>query len=96
MRQILLQNATAVSLKNVSGFLLQNATILSQNETDITNCDDLITKSGSYYKMQRLLQIPTVHNSKTPISSNLFWHFLVEEKERSKFYYILSIKVLKS
>ena len=46
MRQILLQNATAI--------LLQNATV-------ITNCDDFITKCDSYYKMRRLLKIATEH-----------------------------------
>ena len=53
MRQILLQNA--------SGFLLQNAKVLLQNATVIINCDDFITNCDSYYKMQRLLQIATVH-----------------------------------
>ena len=48
MLQILLQNATAI--------LLQNATV-------VTNYDDFITKCGSYYKMQRLLQIATVHSN---------------------------------
>ena len=57
MRQILSQNA--------SGFLLQNAIFLLQNVTVITNCDDFITKCGIYYKMQRLLQIATVH--RTPV-----------------------------
>ena len=55
MRQILLQNATAILLQNASGFLLQNATV-------ITNCDDFITKYDSYYKMRRLLQIATVQS----------------------------------
>ena len=50
---ILLQDATAILLQNASGFLLQNATV-------ITNCNDFITKCGSYYKMRRLLQIATV------------------------------------
>ena len=62
-RQILLQNATAILLQNATEvyykrrqvFLLQNATVLLQNVTVITNCDDFITKCGSYYKMQRLL-----------------------------------------
>ena len=61
MRQILLQDATAILLQNASGFLLQNATVLLQNATVITKCDDFITKCNSYYKMQRLLQIATVH-----------------------------------
>ena len=65
----LLQNATDINtkcnsyfitkcnrslLETASGFLLQNATV-------ITNCDDFITKCDSYYKMQRSLQIATVH-----------------------------------
>ena len=54
MRQILLQNATAILLENASGFLLQNATI-------ITNCDDFITTCDSCYKMRSLLQIASVH-----------------------------------
>ena len=49
------------SLQNASGFLLQNATVLLQNATDITTCDDLITKCDSYYKMRRLLKIGPVH-----------------------------------
>ena len=43
MRQILLQNARAILLKNATS-LLQNASILLQNATVITNCD-------VYYKM---------------------------------------------
>ena len=62
MRQVLLQNATAILLQNATkvyykmcqGFLLQNAIV-------ITNCDDFITKCDSYYKMRRLLQIAAVH-----------------------------------
>ena len=56
--EILLQNATDTItkcdsyfiakcdkslLQNASGFLLQNATVLLQNATVITNCDDFIT-----------------------------------------------------
>ena len=41
-------------LQNASGFLLQNATV-------IANCGDFIAKCDRYYKMQRLLQITTVH-----------------------------------
>ena len=40
-------------LQNASGFVLQNATV-------ITNCDDFIIKCNSYYKMRRLLLIATV------------------------------------
>ena len=46
MRQILLENATAILLQNAtsllqnaSGFLLKNATVSIQNVTVITNCD---------------------------------------------------------
>ena len=74
--ETLLQNATDIITKcdnyfitkcdrvfqqNVSGFLLQNATVILQNATIITNCDDFITKCSSYYKMWRLLQIATDH-----------------------------------
>ena len=47
-------------LQNASGFSLQNATVLSQNVTAATSCNDFITKYDSYYKMRRLLQIATV------------------------------------
>ena len=63
MQQTLLQNATAILLQNASGFLWQNARVLLQNAIVITNFEDLITKRDIYYKMQRLLQIVTVHNS---------------------------------
>ena len=53
---ILLQNATEVYHKMRQVFLLQN-------ETVITNCDDFITKSNSYYKMRGLLQIVIVQVS---------------------------------
>ena len=39
MRQMLLENATAILLQNASGFLLKNATVSLQNVTVITNCD---------------------------------------------------------
>ena len=45
MRQILLQNVTAI--------LLQKATV-------IIKCDDFITKYDSCYKVRRLLQITTI------------------------------------
>ena len=72
----LLQNATDVITKcdsyfttkygrslqqNRSVFLLENATVLLQNVTVITNGDNFITKCDSYYKMRRLSQIATVH-----------------------------------
>ena len=52
MGQILLRNETA-TLQIMSGFLLEN-------ETVITNCNDFITKCGSCYKVRCLLQIVTV------------------------------------
>ena len=45
IRQMLLQNATA---------------ILLQNETVITKCDNFITKCDRYYKVRFLLKIATV------------------------------------
>ena len=36
------------SLQNVSGFLLQNETVLLQNRTIITKCNNFITKCNSY------------------------------------------------
>ena len=74
----LLQNATDIITKcdsyfitkcdrslsqNASGFLLQNVTVLFQNETVITNCNDVITKCNSYYKMRCLLQITREHRT---------------------------------
>ena len=64
----LLQNATGIITKCDSCFiakchksLFKNASdSLLQNATVIVNCNDFITKSGSYYKMQCLLQIATV------------------------------------
>ena len=65
MRQILLQNATAILLQNASGFLLQNATVLLENATVITKCGNFITKCDSYYKVRCLLQTATVHSPVT-------------------------------
>ena len=71
----LLQNATAILLQNATEvyykirqkfitkcvrFLLQNVTVVIQNEIVITNCDDFIAKFDRYYKMRRLLQIAAV------------------------------------
>ena len=47
---ILLQTVTEIYYKMRQIFLLQNATVLLQNVTVITDCD-------SFYKMRRLLQI---------------------------------------
>ena len=51
-------------LQNASGFLLENATV-------ITKCNNFITKYVSYYKIRRLLQIVTVHLFRT--LSNAFY-----------------------
>ena len=48
-------------LQNASGFLLQNARV-------ITKCGNFITKRDNYYKMQRLLQIATIHLCYLPAS----------------------------
>ena len=61
MRQLFYHKMRQKLLQNTSGFLLQNATVLFQNATVITNRDDFITKCDNYCKMQRLLQIATVH-----------------------------------
>ena len=47
----------------MSGFLLENTTVLLQNVTVFTKCENFITKLDSYYKMRGLLQIATVHAS---------------------------------
>ena len=55
IRQISLQNATAILLQKCDGNLLQNASdFLLQNATVISNCDGFFTKcDDSSYKMQR-------------------------------------------
>ena len=64
MRQIVLQNATAI--------LLQNATKVyyKMRQVFFTKCDSFIIKCASYYKMRRLLQIATVQmvSSSLPFS----------------------------
>ena len=40
-------------MRNVSGFLLQDATVITYSKNFITKCD-------SYYKMRRLLQAATL------------------------------------
>ena len=55
------QNATAVFfikhdkklLQHALDFLVQNAAVLSQIATVITNCVDFITKCDSFYEMRR-------------------------------------------
>ena len=37
-------------------FLWQNATVLLQNATVVTNCDDFITKFDVYYKLRQYIQ----------------------------------------
>ena len=62
MRQKLLQNATAILLpnatevvqKNMSAFLLYNATVLLQNATAVTNCDNFIVISFYSYYLQSI------------------------------------------
>ena len=69
MRQILLQDATAILLQNATKvyykmrqvFITKCDSFFLQNATVITNYDDFITKCDSFYKMRRLLQIATVH-----------------------------------
>ena len=39
----------------MSGFLLQNVTILLQNATVITKCDNFVANCNSYYKMRRCI-----------------------------------------
>ena len=54
MRQILLENTTAILLQNVSGFLLQNGTALLPNVTVITNSDSATTIK---FNIERLPQL---------------------------------------
>ena len=65
MRQILFYYSYFISkcdrsiLQNVSGFLLQNETVLLQNATVITHCNDfiknatVIKKCDVYYKLRQ-------------------------------------------
>ena len=55
-------------------FFKKNATVLLQNVTVITKCNDFITKCDSYYKMRRLLQIATVYSS---LKLKLFNQYLI-------------------
>ena len=67
MRHKLLQNVIAIFLQNpkcnknlsqnVTGLLLQNATVLLQIATVITKCINFIAKCDSYYKMCCLLKM---------------------------------------
>ena len=57
MRQILLQNATAIFLQNAK-ILLQNAKILLQNATVIPKCD-------VYYKLPQHIQLCSQTSSST-------------------------------
>ena len=70
IRQILLQNATAILLQNATDIHYKCVRFfIPKCDSFITKCDDFITKCDSYRKMRRLLQIVTV---------NVFWniHFL--------------------
>ena len=49
----LLQNATAILLQNASAFLLQKATVLLQNATVITSCDNFI--KGTVMQIEKAL-----------------------------------------
>ena len=57
MRQMLLQNTTAILLQNATevyykmraDFYLQNSTVLLQTASAITKCDYFITICDSYY-----------------------------------------------
>ena len=45
-------------LQNASGFfLVQNATVLLQNVTVTTKCDDFVTKSDVYFKIRLYIAI---------------------------------------
>ena len=55
MRQIILQNTTAILLKcnksllqNASGFLLQDAAVLLQNAAVVTKCVNILTNFDNY------------------------------------------------
>ena len=56
MRQILLQNATAILLQNTTEVYYKMRQVCYDNVTFITRCDNFITKCDSYYKLWRLLQ----------------------------------------
>ena len=61
-------------LQNASGSLivLLSSTVLLENTTVITNCDNFIIKCYSYYMMRRLLQIATVQYE-TLSETTFFW-----------------------
>ena len=64
----LLQNAADITTKCDSYFITKCNKDLLQNATVITNCGIFITKCDNYYKMQRLLQIATIHLCYLPAS----------------------------
>ena len=61
-------------LQNASGslFVLLSSTVLLENTTVITNCDNFIIKCYNYYMMRRLLQIATVQYE-TLSETTFFW-----------------------
>ena len=75
--KFVIQNAFGFLLQNVSGFYykMHFATVLLQNNTVFTNCNDYITKCDSYYKMRRLLQIAAVQNADVLNSNFLVFFF---------------------
>ena len=58
-RQILLQNDSAISLQNASGFYYKIQRFYYKTQQLLKIATIFITKSDSYYKMRRLLQIAT-------------------------------------
>ena len=57
MRQLFYYKMRQKFIKKCIRFLLQNVTVLLQNATVVTNCDDFIIKFDSYYKMQRYYKL---------------------------------------
>ena len=64
MRQMLLQNATAILLQNMTKCV----------KFFITKCDSFIAKCDSYYKMRRLLELRQyrVHNFRSSLTEYFF------------------------
>ena len=61
IRQLLYYKMWQKVITKCVRIFITNVTVLLQNATVATNCDDFITKCDSYYKMWRSLQIATVH-----------------------------------
>ena len=77
--KFVIQNAFGFLLQNVSAFCykMHFATVLLQNNTVFTNCNDCITKCDNYYKMRRLVQIATVQNAYVLNSNFLVFFFKI-------------------